>query len=433
MCRGGGAGVEVLGVEQPRGHPEDRGDDGRDGHGVTPSALSVVVVSTGRPEALHRCLLALSQLRRAGCEVVVVADRAGRHAVQDFAGRIKLLPQDIPNISAARNAGIASSSGQIVAFIDDDAVPEPTWGDAIVQAFTQPGIAAVTGPVLGRNGIGLQWGPQAVNGQVDEVETEPATPFRDGFVRKLHGTNMAFRRAVFDQIGGFDEAMHFYLDDTDMALRIGHAGLPTAWIEAAIVHHGFQASVRRTADRVPTSLHDIGSSTRVFLRKHAGEADHARAVRRLEAAQSSRLLRLAKTKALDAEKMRALMESLRAGLDEGRDRESLAPRITACGDRFQPFCASDPPKPLVLSGRPFQRMRLHRVAADAVGAGQPVTLFIFEPTPRKHRVRFTDGGWWEHSGGLFGPADRTESRIQLHSFRGRVSREVCRISAMRGL
>lgn len=400
---------------------------------MTPSDLSVVVVSTGRPEALHRCLLGLNQLRRAGCEVVVVADRAGRHAVQGFADRIKLLPQDVPNISAARNAGIAAAAGRIIAFIDDDAVPEPTWADALLGEFSRPDIAAVTGPVLGRNGISLQWGSRAVNGQGAEVDIEPNVPVRDDFARKLHGTNMAVRRAIFDQVGGFDEAMHFYLDDTDMALRIGRAGYATAWAEGAIVHHSFQASARRSEDRIPLSLHDIGASTRVFLRKHAGNADHAGSVRRLEAAQSSRLLRLAKTKALDADKMRALMESLRAGLDAGRERDSHAPRITACGDLFQPFCATDPPKPLVLSGHPFQRMRLHRVAADAVNAGQPVSLFIFEPTPRKHRVRFSDGGWWEQSGGLFGPAGRTEPRFQLHSFGGRLSHEVCRISAMRGL
>lgn len=400
---------------------------------MTPSDLSVVVASTGRPEALHRCLLALGQLRRAGCEVVVVADPAGRHAVQGFADRIKLLPQDVPNISAARNAGIAAAAGRIIAFIDDDAVPEPTWADALLAAFSKPDIAAVTGPVLGRNGISLQWGARAVNGQGVEVDIEPNTPIRDDFERKLHGTNMAVRREIFDQVGGFDEAMHFYLDDTDMALRIGRAGYGTAWVEGAVVHHSFHASARRSEDRIPLSLYDIGASTVVFLQKHGSEGEIAQEIRALEAAQSSRLLRLAKSRKLDADKMRELMESLRAGLDAGRDRESVTPRITAGGAPFKAFCAADPPKPLVLSGRPFQRRRLHREAADAVRAGQPVSLFIFEPTPRKHKVRFTDGGWWEQSGGLFGPADRNEGRFQFHSFRARFLHEVRRNSAMRGL
>ncbi len=398
---------------------------------MTPADLSVVVVSAGRPEALHRCLLGLSQLAHAGCEVVVVADAVGQAAVQPFADRIKLLPQEAPNISAARNAGIEAASGRIIAFVDDDAVPEPSWADAVLEAFADPELVAVTGPVLGRNGISLQWGPLAVNGLAQDIPSDPDAPIRDGFARKLQGTNMAFRREVFAQIGGFDEALHFYLDDTDMALRIGRAGLTTAWVDGAVVHHGFQASARRTEDRVPLSLFDIGASTSVYLRKHAGGADTAEAVRDLEAGQSSRLLRLAKIKKLDADKMRGLMESLRAGLAEGESRESSEREMVLDPGAFVPFVANDPPSPILLSGRPFQRMRLHREATAAVANGQPVSLFIFEPTPRKHKVSFTDGGWWEQNGGLFGPSDRSEPRFQMHSFQGRLACEVRRISATR--
>ena len=400
---------------------------------MTPADLSVVVVSAGRPEALHRCLLGLSQLAHAGCEVVVVADEAGRGAAKPFWDRIKLLPQDVPNISAARNAGTGAAAGRIVAFVDDDAVPEPTWADALLNAFDDPDLMAVTGPVLGRNGISVQWGPLVVNGLAEDLPSDPNAPVRDGFARKLQGTNMAFRREVFEGVGGFDEAMHFYLDDTDMALRVAQANLKTAWVPGAVVHHGFHASSRRSDDRVPLSLFDIGASTSVFLRKHADGADVSDAVRDMEAAQSSRLLRLAREKKLDPDTMRALMESLRDGLAEGETRQSLSPAIIDAGQPFLPFAETDPPPPLVLSGRPFQRYRLHREAARHVAAGQPVSLFVFGPTPRKHKVTFTPGGWWEQSGGLFGPADRREPRLQTHTFRGRLSKEVRRISATRGL
>ncbi|MEX3017283.1 glycosyltransferase family 2 protein [Gymnodinialimonas hymeniacidonis] len=400
---------------------------------MTPADLSVVVVSAGRPEALHRCLLGLSQLRHAGIEVVVVADGAGQQAVQAFAGRIKLLSQDIPNISAARNAGIAAAAGQILAFIDDDAVPEPTWADAVLEAFSDAELAAVTGPVLGRNGISMQWGPIAVNGLGKDLKIDPNQPIRDGYMRKLQGTNMAFRRDVFERLGGFDEAMHFYLDDTDMALRVGRAGLRTAWVAGAVVHHGFQASARRTEDRVPLSLFDIGASTSVFLSKHAEGAEISAVVRDLEAAQSSRLLALAKRKKLNAETMRKLMESLRDGLLDGQERASSTPIPSHASSAFVPFVRVDPPSPTVLSGRPFQRMGLHREAERLVSNGQPVSLFVFEPTPRKHKIQFTNGGWWEQYGGLYGPTDRGEARFQMHSFRGRLDREVRRISATRGL
>ena len=129
--------------------------------------LSAVVVSAGRPRALDRCLTALSQMQTTRAEVIVVADPAGMAVAQRHsqAARLTILPQDRPNISAARNAGIAAAAAEIVAFIDDDAVPEPGWAAALLAAFADPAIAAATGPVIGRNGISLQWGRMAVDRQ----------------------------------------------------------------------------------------------------------------------------------------------------------------------------------------------------------------------------------------------------------------------------
>jgi glycosyltransferase involved in cell wall biosynthesis len=102
----------------------------------TPS-LSVVVASHGRPGTLRRCLTALSQSAFARLEVIVVADKEGLEVVArlPFGDRLKTVLQADPNLSKARNDGIAHAAGDIVAFVDDDAVPEPTWAGAIVAAF----------------------------------------------------------------------------------------------------------------------------------------------------------------------------------------------------------------------------------------------------------------------------------------------------------
>ncbi|MCB2123539.1 MAG: glycosyltransferase, partial [Rhodobacteraceae bacterium] len=57
----------------------------------------------------------------------------------------------------ARNLGLAAAAGEIVAFIDDDAVPEPRWLARLTAPFADPGIAAAGGFVVGRNGISFQW------------------------------------------------------------------------------------------------------------------------------------------------------------------------------------------------------------------------------------------------------------------------------------
>jgi glycosyltransferase involved in cell wall biosynthesis len=95
--------------------------------------------------------------------------RAGGGRGLPFADRIKTVLQAEPNLSQARNDGIAHAAGDIVAFLDDDAVPEPTWAAPRGGLCRSAGLAAVTGPVLGRNGISLQWGPVAVDRQGRDI------------------------------------------------------------------------------------------------------------------------------------------------------------------------------------------------------------------------------------------------------------------------
>jgi len=400
-----------------------------------PLRLSVVVVSSGRPQALRRCLISLAQQKDAKLEIIVVADAAGMSAVQSlwFSERLCLLEQEKPNISAARNIGIAAAAGEVVGFIDDDAVAEPTWAAALLKAFQRGDLDAATGPVLGRNGISLQWGRMAVDSVARDHRLKPGDALNDGQALKFHGTNMAFRRDVFDRIGGFDPAYTFYLDDTDMALRCAGAGMKTAYLDDAIVHHGFAASPRRTEDRVPLSLYDIGASTAVFLRKHAPHTDHDTIFRQLEADQRARLLRLARKRKLDPPEMRRLMESLVKGIANGKTCSStqISPGYTTRS--FDQVHDGIGPKMAVLSGWTWQARRLRECATKQIADGGAMTLFLLEPTPRKHKVVFTDGGWWEHRGGLYGPTARDEARFQLWSRRARVAHELMRIADFRGI
>jgi hypothetical protein len=69
---------------------------------------------------------------------------------------------------------------------------------------------------------------------------------------------------------------------------------------------------------------------------------------------------------------------------------------------------------------------LRAEAAALVAAGQPVALLLMEPTPRKHALTFTEGGWWEQTGGLYGPSDRDGPRFQPWRYRNRVAAERAR-------
>ncbi|GKY86375.1 glycosyltransferase family 2 protein [Sinisalibacter aestuarii] len=408
---------------------------------MTARSVSVIVVSRGRPALLPRCLTGIGQLCHPAFEIVVVADPAGMAAVRamGWGERVKLVPFDEANISAARNAGIVQAAGEVLAFIDDDAVPEPTWLTHLIAPFDDAGVAASGGYVIGRNGISFQWTARAVNALgekvvLDHTGEEPFEPRPpEGYVPKVEGTNCAFRRDVLAAQGGFDPAFRFYLDETDLNMRLARAGARTVMVPRALVHHGYAASARRAADRAPRDLTEIGASSSLFLRKHAPNADADAQRAALRDTHRKALLRYMVDGALEPRDVERLLAGFEAGFAAGLSREmtALAPLPPAPAPflRFRRQPVSGVSRHV--AGRPWNRPRLRREAADAVAAGDIVTLFRFSPTALPHRVQFHPGGWWEQRGGLFGRADRADPVFRLQGFRERVHKEWAHVAALR--
>ena len=402
---------------------------------MTAAPVSVIVVSRHRAEALRRCVTAIGQLDHPNFELIVVADRAGLAALGE--GPFKAVPYDDPNISAARNLGLDQAAGDVVAFIDDDAVPEPTWLSRLVAPFADPRVGAAGGFVRGRNGISFQWRAMEVDrlGQDHPLEVEPdRVMIRAGGADravKTQGTNCAFRRAALAAIGGFDAALHFYLDEADVNLRLAAAGHLAAGVPGAEVHHGFAESARRGADRTPRTLFDIGASSTVFLRRHAPEAEQNAALDALRTAQRLRLDGFRARGTLDpaaADRLIATLEDgIAAGL--GRDLPPLVPRATQ-PPPFRPLPGTGPRPGRVLAGRPWSRTRLAAEAGRRAGA-EVVTVLCLGTTARPHRVRFRPEGYWEQTGGLFGRTDRRGPRFTFWSFARRVRHETARIGINR--
>ncbi|MBI1217258.1 MAG: glycosyltransferase [Rhodobacteraceae bacterium] len=402
---------------------------------MTARPVSVIVVSRHRAAALRRCVTGIGQLDHPNLELIVVADPAGLAALGD--GAFKAVAFDVPNISAARNLGLDQAAGEVVAFIDDDAVPEPTWLRRLVAPFDDPKVAAAGGFVRGRNGLSLQWRAMEVDrlGQDRplEVATDRATVRAGSADRavKTQGTNCAFRRATLAAIGGFDEALHFYLDEADVNLRLAAAGHLSAVVPGAEVHHGFAESARRNADRTPRTLFDISASSAVFLRRHAPAPDWDGALRALRVAQRQRLEAFRARGAMDPAEAGRLMATLEDGIAAGlaRDLPPLVPRSAQPGP-FRPLPGTGPRAGCVLAGRPWSRKRRAAEAERRAGA-EIVTVLNLGPTARPHHARFRPEGYWEQTGGLFGRADRAGPRFALWLFSRRVRHEIARIGANR--
>lgn len=404
--------------------------------------VSVIVVSHGRPASLLRTLTGLAQQEHHPLEVVVVADTEAARGVRrhPLGAHLKLVEFDGRNISAARNLGIAQAAGEILAFIDDDAVPEPTWLGFLLEGFARDDVAAATGTVLGRNGISVQW--EATDIAPDGTDLAREVPegvtsvvrARSGHAVKTVGTNAAFRADTLRAIGGFDPAFRFYLDEGDVNMRLAEAGHATGIVPMAVVHHGFAASERRAESRMPLTLYEIGASSAVFLRKHGLRLDHAAALAALRARQRARLVERMRAGLCMPDDIEPLLASFDEGIGAGARRALGTHPDFGPPPPFLPLAGAVPHAgSTIVAGRPSERAALDRRAAEIVAGGGRATVFRFSRSALYHRVRFTDAGVWEHTGGIWGKSLRSGPILSITGFSARIRREADRISVVRNV
>ncbi len=406
--------------------------------GIAPEPLSfsVIVASRDRPEWLKRCVRALRQLDHPNFEILVVADAAGLETVDD--PRIRRLEFGETNLSTARNLGVRQAGGQVCAFLDDDAVPEPLWLYHLEDAFKRTGAAAVVGYVRGRNGISFQSRLSSVDaeGETHEEPLSGAGPvlpeLRAGRAAKLVGTNFAVRRDVLQRVGGFDADFRYFLEDSDLSMRLMKSGERIAVAPSAEVHHSFASSPRRSGLRAPLDLSDIGRSTAIYLRKHLGAADRV-LWERLERREKLRLFRHLARGTIEPRDIRARLNELRMGWEDGSVCPLVPPSLSLEDHGFQRFPAA-PSGHVVLSSRLLWKRRgLVRQANAAAAKGQRVSVFSFSLTPVRHHVRYVGDGVWLQTGGVYGRSDRDGPLFMWCRFAKRVKAEIARVAISRGI
>ena len=396
--------------------------------------VSIIVASFGRPEWLARCLTALGQIAYPTFEIVIVADEAGQRAVAAHAhgARVKVLANYTPNIAETRNIGIAAAAGEVLAFIDDDAVPEPLWLRHHVDALNATGAAASVGFVRGRNGITFQSKAMVIDGNAESHDLPfdvgsfglPNVP--EGTALKLVGTNFTVRRTAALQLGGFDPAFRFYLDDSDFSRRLAQAGHRAVVVPDAEVHHAVAASHHRTSRRAPKALGDIGRSTAIFVQKH-GDRPPEQIWNRMISRERARLVRHLTAGTCEPRDLAIGMSDLKAGWDDGLAyRGAGSTEISPQNTEFKHFSSQDWQN-AHLRARFFSRAKARRDAAALVRSGRRVTLFSFSATTLRHHVRFVSSGHWEQTGGTFGPSVRSQPWFRWCSFANRVKEEAARV------
>jgi GT2 family glycosyltransferase len=235
--------------------------------------FTIVITTYNRRRPLVTCLDAL--LAQAGDvphEVIVVDDgstdgTAAYLAEHVQAGRLRHLRQPNAGWPAARNRGWRVARGDVIAFLDDDCVPAPTYLAALAAAWTRwPDATGIGGRVTAQPGANYA-GRLRAAGHIAGFEALNA-PYgtrvdAPGPVDFCYGGNRSLRRDVLEELGGFDESLR-YFDDWDLDWRLHQADHRLWYDPAIVVAHDYRLTAwgRLRADYL------YGRSAPRFARRH---------------------------------------------------------------------------------------------------------------------------------------------------------------------
>jgi glycosyltransferase involved in cell wall biosynthesis len=216
-------------------------------------ALSLVVCTRDRSDRLGECLEAIAGIRSARAWELVVVDNASaddtpqvlERAAASFPVPLRVVAEPVPGVSRARNAGWRAAAGSVAAYIDDDCYPAPDFVDRVLERFDE------------RADLGYLGGAVLPYDTSDALVTIVAGRERieippKGFVTPglMVCANLAFRRSVLEEIGGFDVVFGYgarfagdvdaVIEDLDAAARASAAGWTGAYDPEVVVrhHHG---------------------------------------------------------------------------------------------------------------------------------------------------------------------------------------------------
>ena len=249
-----------------------------------PRISLIVPTIVARVEELGNCLDSIVELDYPDFEVLLVDNRRvlpSPDPLPDVVeGRpwLRVIREARPGVSAARNAGIAQATGELVAFTDDDVQVDRQWLRSIgTRMALNPAIGAVTGLILPAEleSPAQIWFERYYGGFGSERTFAPVTleaaPSKLRFLRGSRvlvrnamgielrrfsiygvgaygaGANMAFRKSVLDRIGGFDVTLGVGMPahgGEDLAVFIGvlWSGSQIGYEPAAFVHHRHRQS-----------------------------------------------------------------------------------------------------------------------------------------------------------------------------------------------
>jgi N-acetylglucosaminyl-diphospho-decaprenol L-rhamnosyltransferase len=243
--------------------------------------VSAVVVSHGHEDELARSLPALVPQVD---ETLVIANLPG--SVREVPDGVRVLENPRPLTFAANvNQGIASISGEYVLVSNPDAIAEPAAVSALVafaDAHPRCGIAGpqmrwpdgtwqpsrrlfptVRGTIVRRTPLRRLRSPYGTQRDHYQLDERPSEPVQTDW---MLGAFLLMRRAMLEEIGGWDAGYRHYCEDIDLCYRAARAGWERWYVPDAVVTHAYAAVIDQRFLSRHTLWHASGMLR--FVRKH---------------------------------------------------------------------------------------------------------------------------------------------------------------------
>ena len=186
-------------------------------------------------------------------EIVVVENGSGDDSAVRLAAELGesarlIVSHENLGFAGGCNLGVAASSGEIVAFLNNDARPDREWVAAAIRRFVDPRTGAVACRVLDWEGELVDYIGSAMTwfGMAYKPFTgQPEPARRSSPDQVLFGTGSAMfvRRSVFEELGGFDERYFMFYEDVDLGWRLNLRGHRFVYEPASLAYHRHHASM----------------------------------------------------------------------------------------------------------------------------------------------------------------------------------------------